>query len=111
MALTYTNSHIGRSATTGIAQMGMRRRLRDACTYAGIGFGGGGGGGGAAAARAAGAAGATSDEAGGASASDPADPADPPSDGNPSEARRSRDRLRRCSGISVTGVLSQPSSP
>ena len=30
----------------------------------------------------------------------------PPSVGRPSAARRSRERLRRCSGISVTGVLS-----
>jgi hypothetical protein len=113
MALTYTKSHTGSRATTGIAHKGTRRRRSESCTYAGTGFGGGAGAGAAAAARGAGAGLLAAGDAAGVSPAGGSPPPDPvsPSTGNPREERRSRERLRRCSGISVTDVLSKPESP
>src|SRR5262245_39789713 len=96
----------GSSATTGIAQYGMRLRRIAAWTYSGGGFGGGATTAGAAAARAgagvAAGAGSTSVEgvaaaAGGGGVAPPASAGD-----NPNCSRRSRERLSKCSGISVT---------
>ena len=108
------NTHSGSRLSADIAQNGIFLRRLAAATYGGSGFGGGGGGrqrGGLArrpdrSVAAAAAAGVAAPVVAGvaAGASPPlAAASSPPS---PRAARRSRDRFSRCSGISVTRVLS-----
>ena len=103
------NAQIGINESAAIAQKGIFARRLAAATYGGSGFGGGASAGTAAALRPTGpdggaaaavapvvagvAAGADSDAPSAAGAASP-----PPS---PNAARRSRERLSRCSGISV----------
>src|SRR6478609_10615605 len=107
------HAHTGMRLSVAMAQNGIFLRRFAAATYGGSGLTGGAAGGAAAAPRAAGAldvaaaagvagfvvagvaAGVAAASAAGASESPPC----------PMAARRSRDRLRRCSGISVTGRM------
>ena len=112
-ARTYMNAHTGIRLSVAIAQNGILRRCLAACTYTGSGLGGGGAAGAGAAVRAGGpdaagaaagvvAAGVVAGAFEVAAASLGASAASPPW---PIAERRSRDRFRRCSGISVTSEM------
>src|SRR3954452_23798374 len=104
---TYMNPQIGNRLSVAIAQNGIFRRRLAAAMYGGSGFGGGATAGvplGALAGVAGAAAAGVEDStvAGVAAAAG----ASPGADSPPSAARRSFERFSRCSGISVTAVLS-----
>src|SRR6056297_587752 len=113
-ARTYMNAHSGMRLSVAIAQNGILRRCLAACTYTGSGFGGGGAAGAGAGVRAGGpdaagagvagvvVAGVVAGEVEAAASPAGASVASSPW---PIAERRSRDRFRRCSGISVTSEM------